>query len=79
MAASIDISCIVTKEKLASIFQAFDADGSGSITKENIKTAFSKFGVEITDEQADEIFSGADIDGDNQIDIDEFKCIFGMK
>ena len=50
LAASVDITTILTKEKLASIFAQFDSDGDGLISQENIQTAFSKFGVEISEE-----------------------------
>jgi Ca2+-binding EF-hand superfamily protein len=35
------------------MFATFDLDGSGEITKDNIKKAFSKFGREISDEEID--------------------------
>ena len=55
MAASIDVRQIVSKDedKLAAIFNQFDIDNSGQITRENLKKAFSKYGREITDADLD--------------------------
>ena len=39
--------------KLQALFSQFDTDGSGNITKENIVTAMSKIGHEITQGELD--------------------------
>ena len=41
---------MVTKQRLSAIFQQFDQDGDGQITEDNIRTAFSKFGIVVQDE-----------------------------
>ena len=69
---------LVTKQKLSAIFQQFDQDGDGQISEANIRTAFSKFGIEVTDETIESIFSMHDADGDKQISMDEFKTIFAV-
>lgn len=55
LSASMDLTQYLTKDKIRALFATFDVDGSGEITKENIKKAFSKFGREITDEEIDTI------------------------
>jgi Ca2+-binding EF-hand superfamily protein len=35
------------------MFNTFDIQGSGQITKENIKDAFTKFGKELSDDEVD--------------------------
>lgn len=51
----MDLTQYLTKDKIRALFNTFDVDGTGEITKENIKKAFSKFGREITDEEIDTI------------------------
>ena len=55
MAATIDVKQFLTQERLESIFKTFDVDGSGQITPQNIKDAFSKFGREVSDEEIETI------------------------
>jgi len=51
LAAAMDISQHVSTERIASLFATFDIDGDGVITEKNIKTAFTKFGVKVSDEE----------------------------
>jgi len=65
LAATIDINQMATKQRLSSIFKQLDSDGDGQITEDNIKTAFSKFGIEVDDETVKGIINMHDKDGDN--------------
>ena len=45
IAASIEMDNVVTKVKIETMFRSFDLDLGGYITRENIKEAYSKFGL----------------------------------
>lgn len=62
IAATMDVKRFLTAEKLEAIFNSFDVDGSGKITPQNIKDAFSKFGREISDEEINTILAKHDLD-----------------
>lgn len=49
LAATIDINELMTEKKLQSIFQSFDCDGCGHISKQDIIVAFSKKGRDLTE------------------------------
>ena len=59
------------------MFNIFDIAGSGEITRDNIKDAFTKFGKEIDDEEIDQIMNEHDLDASNTISLKEFQEIFG--
>ena len=42
LSASMDLTQYLTKDKIRALFATFDVDGSGEITKENIKKAFNE-------------------------------------
>ena len=48
--ATIDINKFLTDDKLEALFSTFDIEGTGMISAENIKNAFTKFGRQLTDE-----------------------------
>lgn len=73
IAATINVSEYLSEERLQAIFNQFDIDNSGKITKENLKQAFSKYGREITDSDIDQILSKHDLAGDKAISYPEFK------
>ena len=53
-------------------------NGDGQISEKNIKQAFSKFGMEVTDEEIAKIWEVHDEDGDKTISLAEFETIFGL-
>jgi calmodulin len=61
-----------TDDKLRMLFNAFDQDGNGFISKGELKELFSKMVGTITDETVDEMIDGADIDGDGELNYEEF-------
>lgn len=63
----------LSEERLQAIFNQFDIDNSGKITKANMRQAFSKYGREITESDIDNILKQHDIAGDQAISFDEFK------
>ena len=46
--ATLDVRQFLDDNKLRAIFNQFDTDGSGNITKDNIVTAMNKIGRDIT-------------------------------
>ena len=78
IAATINVSEYLTDERLQAIFNQFDIDNTGFISKSNMKQAFSKYGREIKDSDIDDILSKHDIAGDKAISFEEFKLmLFG--
>lgn len=76
LAAAMDISQHASLDRIASLFATFDIDGDGMITAKNIKTAFTKFGIQVTDEEITDIMRAHDTDGGNTISHEEFDKIF---
>lgn len=53
-------------------FLHFDEDGSGTIDTQEIVHAMTKIGQKLTQKQAEEFVREADVDGDGEIDYNEF-------
>jgi calcium-dependent protein kinase len=51
LAATVDVTKILTQPRLDSLFNTFDMDQTGQLTEKNIKDAFTKFGRDVTDEE----------------------------
>lgn len=61
--------------KLREAFRVLDSDGSGAISREELKVILQSFaaaGEPIEEEQIDELINEADLDGDGQVSYDEF-------
>jgi len=61
---------------MQAIFQQFDTDSSGKITKDNIYFAMQKLGQEISHDEIEEMIAKHDIKGDGVLSFEEFKAIF---
>ena len=55
IAATINLQDFLSEQRLQAIFNQFDIDNTGQISKENLKQAFSKYGRDITDADIDNI------------------------
>ena len=53
-------------------FRAFDKNGNGFISAAELRHVMTNLGERITDEEVDEMMREADIDGDGQINFEEF-------
>ncbi|GBF87688.1 calcium-dependent kinase [Raphidocelis subcapitata] len=57
---------------LQELFKSIDADGSGTITVEEMKKALSAWGHKISEVELQSLMAIADVDGDGLIDYNEF-------
>jgi hypothetical protein len=62
-------------EEMVNLFKQFDADGSQTIDKHEIKKILHFLGLEFTPEKAEELLNIVDTDKSGEIDFDEF-CHF---
>ncbi|CAL4059799.1 unnamed protein product, partial [Meganyctiphanes norvegica] len=60
------------EDKVREAFKAFDVDGDGFITREELKEVLSKVGGSFNDDEIDGIVKHADKDGDDKINFEEF-------
>lgn len=67
------ISLSLTEERLKAIFNEHDANGDGSLTKEELSKAFQKLGSRNPGWRARRSLRHADANGDGSISFDELK------
>eukprot|EP00966_Prymnesium_polylepis_P168808 3903316-Prymnesium_polylepis.2 len=63
-------------EDLRTIFDACDADGSGTLDKEDIAKAFKDMHIELSNEDVDTLMDEIDTNRDGICDFDEFQKAF---
>ena len=68
-----------TEEELLEAFKVFDRDGNGLIDPAELKYVLTNLGEKLTDEEVDEMIREADIDGDGQINYEEFVKVMMAK
>jgi len=61
------------------IFSVFDKDRSGFASSSEIKAVMSNLGVVFSDDEMQEMMIEADVNGDNQVDFEEFKAMMTAK
>ena len=76
LAATIDVHNVLTESRLQAIFNQFDTDSSGSLSRENIFLAMQKLGRQIEREEIEQIFAKHDLNHDGCLTYAEFKAIF---
>jgi len=59
-------------EEIKEAFKVFDKDGNGYISASELRHIMTNLGEKLTDEEVDEMIREADVDGDGQINYDEF-------
>jgi len=60
------------KDEIYKAFRLFDDDSTGKISFKNLKRVAKELGESITDEELQEMIGEADLDGDGQVNEDEF-------
>ena len=65
--------------QLIEMFEVFDRDGDGLLSKDEIKNVFNSINEEINDEILEEFIKEADLDNDGKINFKEFVNLFTMK
>merc|ERR1711879_401121 len=72
----------LTEEQIAEFkeaFSLFDKDGTGFLSAAELRHVMTTLGEKLTDEEVDEMIRGADIDGDGQINYEEFVKVMMAK
>ncbi|CEM12751.1 unnamed protein product [Vitrella brassicaformis CCMP3155] len=75
LVAAMDRRTFLSEKKLEAAFRAFDKDGSGKISKDELAAVFG-VGQNIAEDLFEEMIREADKDGDGEVDMDEFKSLF---
>jgi len=61
-----------TEEELIEAFKVFDRDGNGYISAAELRHVMCNLGEKLTDEEVDDMIREADVDGDGEINYQEF-------
>ncbi|XP_037503725.1 calmodulin-A-like [Rhipicephalus sanguineus] len=64
-----------TEEEIREAFRVFDRDGNGFITATELRDVMTTLGEKLTDEEVDAMIREADMDGDGQINYEEFVAL----
>ena len=71
--ATMDKRKMLSKERLKAAFNAFDTNGNGQISFDEVRQLLSHGGVGSNDEQFRKMIEEMDIDGDGEISFNEFE------
>ncbi|MBA0556146.1 hypothetical protein Golax_010385 [Gossypium laxum] len=58
------------------VFQMFDKNGDGRISKEELNESLKKLGIFIPDDELTQMIEKIDVNGDNYVDIEEFRELY---
>ncbi|KAK1311058.1 Calmodulin-2 [Acorus calamus] len=61
-----------TEEELKEAFKVFDRDQNGYISAAELRNVMINLGEKLTDEEVDQMIREADMDGDGQVNYEEF-------
>jgi calmodulin len=68
-----------SEEELKEAFRVFDKDQNGFISAAELRHVMTNLGEKLTDEEVDEMIREADVDGDGQINYEEFVKVMMAK
>merc|ERR1711934_955476 len=68
-----------SEEEIKEAFKVFDKDGNGFISAAELRHVMTNLGEKLTDEEVDEMIREADVDGDGQVNYEEFVKIMMSK
>ncbi|KAE8696542.1 putative calcium-binding protein CML28 [Hibiscus syriacus] len=66
------------QNELRRVFQMFDRNKDGMITKEGLNDSLENLGLFISDKEVSQIIESIDVNGDGLVDIDEFSILYQM-
>ncbi|XP_050534004.1 calmodulin-alpha isoform X3 [Daktulosphaira vitifoliae] len=64
-----------SEEEIREAFRVFDKDGNGFISAAELRHVMTNLGEKLTDEEVDEMIREADIDGDGQVNYEDFQIL----
>jgi uncharacterized protein YhbP (UPF0306 family) len=68
------------EQHLREMFELYDDDGSGGIDQLELRALMAQLGIDLTDDELSAMIAEADVDGDGDIDYEEFAALFkGIK
>ncbi|PAA62325.1 hypothetical protein BOX15_Mlig020900g2 [Macrostomum lignano] len=68
-----------TEAELKEAFRVFDKDGNGFISPAELKAVMCNLGEKLTDEEVEEMIKEADMNGDGEIDFQEFMAMMAKQ
>lgn len=68
-----------SEEEIREAFKVFDRDGKGFITAVELRRVMTSLGEKLTDEEVDDMIREVDVDGDGQINYEEFVMLMTPK
>ncbi|CAL9231091.1 unnamed protein product [Arabidopsis halleri] len=68
-----------SEEELKEAFRVFDKDQNGFISAAELRHVMTNLGEKLSDEEVDEMIREADVDGDGQINYEEFVKVMMAK
>lgn len=68
---------LVAEDEIREAFTVFDVDGNGFISRSELRHVMMNLGEKMTEEECDSLVEEADIDGDGQINYEEFCLMMG--
>lgn len=71
--------CDIDEKDLKRAFKEFDADGNGTISKEELGKVMESLGEQLTDQELQDMIADVDTDGDGNVDYKEFKKMLSIR
>lgn len=65
-------SDMAAEDEIREAFRVFDRDGNGFISRDEMRSVMMNLGEKVTDEECNQFILEADVDGDGQINYEEF-------